>query len=86
MELIQIVLKYNNLKLILIFDQYKKDNLQSYPYFEEEIKLLMEKNKQLKIILYFTLSWNTHCRGILQKIPRLCSGILSNFIIIKILH
>ena len=58
LELIQIILKYNKLKLILIFDQYKKDNIQSYPYFNKEIKLLIEQNKKLKIVYCFTINDN----------------------------
>ena len=44
--------------MILILDQYKKDNILSYPYFNEEIKLLMEQNKQLKIVYCFTINDN----------------------------
>ena len=58
LELITIILKLNISKLVLILDQFKRENYQSYPNFREEIKLLMEKYSQFKIVYCSSINDN----------------------------
>ena len=55
----------------------KKYKLELYDNYVWRTKYKMKKNSscvEFKL-LYFTLSWNTHCRGIFENIPRQCSEI-----------
>ena len=51
LEILELICNNNILRLILIIDQYKVENYDSYPNFLKNIELLMNKYKKLKLVL-----------------------------------
>jgi len=58
LEILELILKYEDGNLILILDQYKNENYDSYPNFMKQIDILMTKYKRLKIIICSSINDN----------------------------
>ena len=58
LEILEIIFNYKIPRLILIIDQYKNKNFELYPNFMEDIALLMDKHKELKIVLCSSINDN----------------------------
>ena len=58
-EILELILKYKIGNLILILDQYKNGNCDSYPNFMNQIDILMAKYKKLKLIICSSINDNS---------------------------
>ena len=59
LEILELILKYKIGNLILILDQYKNGNCDSYPNFMNQIDILMTKYKKLKLIICSSINDNS---------------------------
>ena len=58
LEILEIIFNYKLIRLILIIDQYKNENFELYPNLMEDIVLLMNKHKELKLVLCSSINDN----------------------------
>ena len=68
LEILELILKYDVGKLILILDQYKNENYDSYPNFMNQIDILMKKHKELKMIICSTINDNSNRDDVINSL------------------
>ena len=67
LQTIEIILQIHKIAIMLILDQYKEKNYESYPNFNNEIKSLMGKYKTLKLVYCSSINDNNLREQVLES-------------------
>ena len=78
LNIIEIILKIHKSSIMLILDQYKEKNYESYPNFNNELKSLMEKYKTLKLVYCSSINDNNLRDKVLESFIKF-NGLIEDY-------